>query len=291
MTVNEPLVLSPLADPVVGAIFCNVESAGLAAESLIRAVLASDDAILTGKIISVTPQYIYNAPRGRGCRIDVVVITDANERVIFEVQVYADAHIMTRDLFSAAHVFTRAAARGDTAAEMAAKLPKVICINILGYNIRSDNNDVVQPFKILYTKPPQRTAIPHFSGYNVQLPRIAEMKPDFLNPLYCWGYTLHTAHANKKSVQEVIEMTPELQMYAETDNGYFQFCKQYDRAAANPTTMDEYRNWVLYVMREEGMRIAAVEAGREEERAKWQQITNDKDAEIARLRALLGDNV
>jgi hypothetical protein len=52
----------------------------------------------------------------------------------------------------------------------------------------------MQPFKILYTKLPQETAIPNFNGYNVQLPRILETEPDFNSGIYCWGYTLYTAH-------------------------------------------------------------------------------------------------
>jgi hypothetical protein len=47
------VALSPLADPVVAAIFSDVESAGLAAESLIGAVLAKDG-VKIGKVVSVT---------------------------------------------------------------------------------------------------------------------------------------------------------------------------------------------------------------------------------------------
>ena len=51
------IVLSPLADPVVNAIFANAEVAGLASESIIRATLkAENEPMLVGKIISVKPQ-------------------------------------------------------------------------------------------------------------------------------------------------------------------------------------------------------------------------------------------
>ena len=55
---NDPnLVLSPLADPVAGAIFANAEVAGLASESLINATLKEEkEPLLAGKVISVTPQ-------------------------------------------------------------------------------------------------------------------------------------------------------------------------------------------------------------------------------------------
>ena len=63
------IVLSPLADPVVSAIFANLEVAGEAAGSLVRAVLESDKSILRGKIINVTPQKVHTSPKFRGCRI------------------------------------------------------------------------------------------------------------------------------------------------------------------------------------------------------------------------------
>ena len=104
------------------------------------------------------------------------------------------------------------------------------------YNIRDSNTEIVQPFKILYTKAPKEVAIPNFSGYNVQLPRILEMNADFNNALYCWAYTLYTAHVEKKSVKEVVAMTQALQEYAERDIGYQQFCERYRLASADPKT-------------------------------------------------------
>jgi len=116
-----------------------------------------------------------------------------------------------------------------------------------------------------------------------------------------------------QTIQEVINMNPQLQAYSEQDHGYFQFCKQYDRAAADPASMTEFRNWFLAELREEGMRIAAIEEGVEqgktlgleqgrvlgikqgreegavEEREKWRHINEAKDNEIARLRGLLAE--
>ena len=249
--------LSPLADPVVSAIFTSVETAGLAAESLVRVVLESDNNLLTGKIVRVTPQSTHSSPYHRGCRVDMEIETDTNEWVLAEVQMITDAAIMQRGLFSSSSILTKTSTKGDTSAQMVAKLPRVICINILGYNIREDNIEVVQPFKILYTKPPHAVAIPNFSGYNVQLPRLLEMEPDFTSGLYCWGYTLYTAHKQGKSVQEVVSMTPALQAYAKRDDGYQQFCEQYQLAAADPDTRDAYVNWILSIMKEEGMREGA----------------------------------
>jgi hypothetical protein len=249
--INE-YVLSPLADPVVGAIFANVEVAGLAAESLIRATLESDNNSLNGKIVRVTPQKSYLDPLHRGCRVDIDTETDNGEQTIFEVQMTPDLNIMKRDLFSASHIFVGSSNKGETSYQMSAKMPQVIYINILGYNIRESNREIVQPFKILYTKPPQETAISNFSGYNVQLPRILEAEPDFSSGIYCWGYTLYTAHKEGKTVEEVIAMMPALQEYAKKDTGYQQFCEQYQLVSANPETRKEYAMWVNNRMREEG---------------------------------------
>ena len=60
------LVLSPLADPVAGAIFANAEVAGLASESLINATLKEEkEPALAGKVISVTPQRTHSSPTRR----------------------------------------------------------------------------------------------------------------------------------------------------------------------------------------------------------------------------------
>jgi hypothetical protein len=54
---NKQAAMSPLADPVVGAIFDGVENAGLAAQSLIGSILEAEG-IKIGNVISVTPQKI-----------------------------------------------------------------------------------------------------------------------------------------------------------------------------------------------------------------------------------------
>ena len=252
---NDPsLVLSPLADPVAGAIFANAEVAGLASESLIKATLkAEGEPMLVGKIISVTPQRTHASPQHRGCRVDIDTQTDANEFVRYEVQIAPEMHIMVRDLFSAAHLFTEKSGKGDTSAQMAAKMPKVIYINLLGYILRKLNTDMVQPFKVMYTKPPKEVAIPNFGGYNIQLPRLLETAPNFNDDLYCWCYTLYTAHLDQKTVQEVVAMTPELQAFAERDAGFRQFNDRYETVAADPKARREYAMWFNEALRLEGM--------------------------------------
>jgi len=182
-----PKALSPIADPVVEAMFSSVESAGLAAQSLIGAILAEDGASI-GKVIEVTPQRAYALPNERGCRVDIKTATEANEVTFTEVQLVADSTIIVRDLFDASRVYSETSSPGTTHAELAARMPRVIAINILGYTLRDDSVDILQPAKLLYTKPPQRVASDKFASYSIQLPSVEKVAPDFSSPFYCWCY-------------------------------------------------------------------------------------------------------
>ena len=74
----------------------------------------------------------------------------------------------------------------------------------LGYKIRYGSTKLAGPYKIMYTKAQKEVAIPSFCGYNIQLPVIAEMKPDFSSSLYSWCYMLYTANTEMKSAKEVV---------------------------------------------------------------------------------------
>ena len=242
MTYNEhQIALSPLADPVMGAIFANAEVAGLAAASLVRVIVeAEGKSAYIGKVVSVTPQRSHIDADNRSCRVDIEIVTDKDERIIVEVQTNPDPTIQHRNVFAASHIFVESSSKGTNPHQMILKMPTVITINILTNNIRKDNKDVLQPFRIMYTKPPIREAISQFSGYNVQLPRLLEMEPDYSSGLYCWFYTLYTAHNENKTISEVIDMTAELKEYAHQDPGFMQFCNLYKLAAADPKTRKEY---------------------------------------------------
>ena len=144
---------------------------------------------------------------------------------------------------------------------MARKLPRVIHINILGYTIRGGSKELVEPYKIMYTKGQREVAIPHFSGYNIQLPIVPEMEPDFESGLYAWCYTLHTAHTEKKSAKEVVTMTPALQDYFDQKPGFAQFCERHELVACDPLARKSYLAWVLDVMKYQGQLEAAEEIG------------------------------
>ncbi|MDR1786701.1 MAG: PD-(D/E)XK nuclease family transposase [Spirochaetaceae bacterium] len=237
------IVLSPLADPVVGATFCDVEHAGEAAASIIGAILAKDG-VSIGKILSVTPQRYYKFPDGRGVRIDVEAVAEGDRHVIIEFQAERDPSLFQRNLFSASRIFTATTPVGSRPRVLSSVTHKVIAINLLDFNLRDSNTDYLQPVKILYAKPPHDVALDTFAIYNIQLPRFREAAADFNDNLYCWLYALDTAGREKKTLTEVIEMTPELRAFTERDTGFQQYCKQYNRVASSPQTREEYLNWL-----------------------------------------------
>ncbi|MDR1727779.1 MAG: PD-(D/E)XK nuclease family transposase [Acidobacteriota bacterium] len=267
----------PLADPVVGAIFSDVESAGRAAASLVGAVLAEDgDAV--GEVHSVTPQRYYKQAGERGCRIDIEITTRSNERVIVEVQTSRDGKMLHRNLFAASRVFAATARPGTTAAQMAERMPRVIAVNLLDFAVREDNRELLQPVKLMYAKPPHRVALERFAVYNVQMPRVPEAAADFSDRLYCWAYMFYTATSKRMSIKEVVEMTPELQDFAKWDEGFRQYCEQYDRVASDPETREEYYRWIDEQMRQEGMVEAATLDGMAKGRIEGEIKAKIKDA-------------
>ena len=140
-------------------------------------------------------------------------------------------------------------------------MPRVIHINILGYKVRACSNELVEPYKIMYTKEPWQIAIPNFSGYNIQLPVVPELVPDFTNDLYAWCYTMYTAHAEMKSAKEVVAMIPDLLEYLKQEPGLAQFCERNELVASDPKTRQRYMRWVLDRMKYEGELEGAEEVG------------------------------
>ena len=257
------LFMSPLHDPVFGAICANVEVAGLAMESLVRAVLGSDGEALAGKIVSVTPQRSHETPANRGFRVDVEVQTEENEMAIIEVELSPERHMMLRNLAVSSHVFYGSTHKGDTVSKMAGKLPRVIHINIMDFVLRKDSKELVEPFKVMYTKNKYEVAFTQFGGYNVQLPNVARCEPDFRDALYAWCFTLCKAHREGKTVGEVLEMYPALKEYAKKDEGFEQFGERYKTVTNDPEERSKHLAWWLEHVKITGQIQTAFMEGRE----------------------------
>ena len=145
---------------------------------------------------------------------------------------------------------------------------------------------MVQPFKVMYTKPPSEVAVQNFSGYNIQLPRLLEMDPNFDDDLYCWCYALYTAHLEKKTIQEVVSMTPGLQAFAKRDVGFQQFCDRYETVSTNPEARREYAMWFDEALREKGM----LDWARQEVRDEYEPRLADAEQQLAQIKRKLDES-
>jgi hypothetical protein len=213
---------------------------------------------------------------------------------------YPDRTIHQRNFLAAAQAVTESSGEGTTAARFAEQMPHIICINILGFDIRKDNPDWLQPAKYVYTKAPIAVALPQFISYDIELPKFRLATPDFTSDLYCWVCALDTAHRTGKTMKEVVEMTAGLREFEVRNSGFQQFCDRYQLVAADPNTRDEFQKWRRELMRQQGIRDAAFEEGRAEGRtegrtegraegearsdAKWQGRLAELEAELAKYR-------
>ena len=81
------LTLKPLADPVIEAIFTSEDVAGLAAQSLVNAVLEIDGDPLMGKITRLTTQKTVSNILSRGYRLDIEGLSEKFiERVLSDLK-------------------------------------------------------------------------------------------------------------------------------------------------------------------------------------------------------------
>jgi predicted transposase/invertase (TIGR01784 family) len=237
------------------------------ASSLLNAILAGEGVEL-GTILSVTPQpYSKRYPRQRGSRVDIRVTTAGNELIIIEVQLYLEPYIALRNWFAASQLVAPSLPAGTRTSEFAQKLPRIIVVNLLDFDIRADNAEIVQPMKIVFTKQPQRVAMEHFAIYNVQFPSFRKVVVDWSDDLHCWLYVLDTARQKNLTIQEVIDMIPELRPFVERNAGFRQFNRQYEAATADPEVRQEYAQWLNDMLREQGEKEGAYITGHNEGKA------------------------
>jgi predicted transposase/invertase (TIGR01784 family) len=231
--------MSPLADPVVGAIFDGVENAGLAAQSLVGSILA-EDGVIIGKVTAVTPQRYYkDIPYMRGCRVDILVESENSPKTLVEVQM-SEEPIMARNMFEYAHALVSSIPQGILTIDLYNAVPKVVVINICDFPVRKGgNDDFIQPVKQMYTKNPE-VAQDYLNIYNVQLPNFREADHDLTKPLHAWLFILDTANQKGITVKEVIDMYPELNNVVSSDPGFEQFMVRYDRVSSDPEVRKEY---------------------------------------------------
>jgi hypothetical protein len=143
-------------------------------------------------------------------------------------------------------------------------MPHISAINIFGHenNCRNDNRELLQPIHFVYDKEPRDVALKQFAVFNVQLPYLPEVPPNFSNHLYCWSRLLYEMHFNKRLPEEVYAMEPRIKEFVESDAGAAQFIARYGEAAASPAVRQAYEDWVLADFRERSMLQGAQDEGR-----------------------------
>jgi predicted transposase/invertase (TIGR01784 family) len=258
---NKTDAMSPLADPVVGAIFDGVENAGLAAQSLVGSILA-EDGVKIGKVTAVTPQRYYkDIPLMRGCRVDILVESENSPKTLVEVQM-SEEPIMARNMFEYAHAIVSSVPQGILTVDLYNAVPKIVVINICNFPVRTTgNDDFLQPVKQMYTKNPE-VAQDYLNIYNVQLPNFREAEHDLTKPLHAWLFILDTANQKGITVKEVIDMFPELNNVVTTDPGFEQFMVRYDSVTRDPELRKEYDMFMGEKMRMSGIMHVQYERGK-----------------------------
>jgi hypothetical protein len=257
---NSKVIASPLNDIVLSAVFSDVESAGVAAEYLIKDVLGEYGKRL-GKVVSVVAQDYHNLVNFRGCRIDVVCRTDDNELWLIEFQMYDDEYMFERNMVETSFLIIKSTESGTTVEEMAEGMPHIIVVNFLNFNVREDNLDWLQPAHFSYDKEPREVAYDKLEIFNIQLPRFAENEPNFDNDGECWLYVMYTAHVKGSTPQEVLKMDARLNRFADTNPGFKQFEARFKQAVADPDLMVVLRMEASERIRQAGIAKAAEKKG------------------------------
>ncbi|MDR3294472.1 MAG: PD-(D/E)XK nuclease family transposase [Clostridiales Family XIII bacterium] len=291
--------ISTLSDPAWSALFANVKVAGLAAESLTRAVV-SKFGLGFGKVVRVTPQkYEKSIPGLKGSRVDVEAESADNELAVYELQILYDRALPRRNLLAAAHRISGSMPEGTDTSGYPAMMPKITVINICCYNVRDDgeNAGAIQPVQLRFGAPPHGVADDRYAVFYVQLPQFLAKEPDLADAFDCWMYMIWKSHELRKKPQEVVDMHTELKEFAARDGGFAQFCRRFDRVAADEDARKAYIMWLDESIRQRSIVDSAVEEAvaplLEQLSEKDAQLSekdgqlSEKDARIAELEARL----
>jgi hypothetical protein len=260
----------PLADPVITAIFQDVNVCGLAMKSLLNASLADSDDALISDVVTVTPQRIHTGTGERGYRIDVEAASVKGEIVLCDVQLQPFMAMNERSLLYGEQSLSGEARRGNKLSAVTAKIPRVIVLNILDFVLRQAGRNFHQVAELAYREAPRERAVEKFEIHHLQLPKFRELEPDFKSPLHCWLAAICRAQEQKVLLKEVVNMDAALQTFYEDDPGFAQFVERHGYVASLPEVRKEYKLW----------QIEQVVMGEEIERAKAKGRT-ERDMEIA----------
>ena len=237
--------LKPLADPVIAFIFRSVEAGGDAMRGLANAILEDSNDKPISNILSIQPQRYQTGTGGRWYRLDVLAETEDNEIVLLEVQLKKQSIFNTRSMVYAMEPLQWRIEKGDDWDTIAQKMPRVISINLLNFEVRKNGINFHQVIEPVYREEPREVAEDHHIVHNIELPKFKKITPDFTNPLHLWLTAICRAQDENKTLWEVVNMEPELKTFQETNPPFSQFVNGYDIANADDETRRQYDRWRL----------------------------------------------
>jgi len=255
MGIDNTMPLKPFADPVMEAVFANKDVAGLAARSLINAVLAESGDPLIGEITQLTPQKSMPDILGRGYRFDIEARVENRELADIEVQLrYMDMN--NRALLYGGRFLDENAERGAEMEAVLESMPRVIIINILHFNLRKGHPDFHQPVELMYRKPTKKGLYERASDrmiiHHIELKKyMKHILPTLRsNPfsedtpkLYYWLWALCASHEENKPLGEVVKMDPVLTEFAAKDEGFKQYMERYETISTDQKVRRMYAIW------------------------------------------------
>ena len=270
------LALKPLADPVVEAMFTNEDVAGLAAQSLVNAVLEIDGDPPMGKIIRLTTQKTVSNIFSRGYRLDIEGISE-KELSDTEIQL-TPMNMVNRGFLQAGQLAGINAKRGDTMREVLNKMPRILMINLNWFKDRPKHPDFTQPVDLMYRKPnPETKAYERASEkvtiYNVEIPKFIEkvlsnLKGTLYDPkkprLYYWLWALCESQTNGISLTEVIKMNAALSDFVKNDSGFEQYVDRYEEVSNDLTVRRMFAAWTAEMDKLDIVRALGMAEGKAE---------------------------
>ena len=276
------LVLKPLADPVVEAMFANEDVAGLAAQSLVNAVMEIDGDPPITKIIRLSTQKTVSNIFHRGYRLDIEALSE-NEISDIEIQI-TPMNMVNRGFLQAGQLAAINAKRGDTMKEVLKKMPRILMINLNWFEDRPIHPDFTQPVDLMYRKPDPKTGVYERASekvhiYNIEMTKFMDSimpvlkdKPyDLKRPkLHYWLWALCESQATGISLTGVIQMNEALKEFIAHDNGFEQYVERYEEVSGDLQVRIQFAAWTAEMDKLEMMesigRTKGIAEGKAEEK-------------------------
>ena len=272
------LALKPLADPVVEAMFTNEDVAGLAAQSLVNAVLEIDGDPPMGKIVRLTTQKTASNVLSRGYRLDIEGISE-KELTDTEVQL-TPMNMVNRGFLQAGQLAGINAKRGDTMRELLNKMPRILIINLNWFEDRPKYPDFTQPVDLMYRKPnagsnTYERASDKVHIYNVEMTKfirkvLPELKTKLYDPktprLHYWLWAMCESQTSGVSLTEVIQMSAALKEFVKNDSGFEQYVDRYEEVSNDLEVRRQFAAWTAEMDKLDIAKELGKEEGKAEEK-------------------------